>query len=293
MLYHICHTTTYNYSQAVFLRPHIVRLRPRCDSWQTLHSFSLKVEPEPVQISEFTDLDGNAIAKLWFKVATEHLKIQVTSTVETHRDNPFDYLLEPEAMKLPIDYLNSLLVQIQPYRQSYGLVVDPAIAQFAQDIYQEVNGKTDVFLSILNQRLYETCEIIIRETGDPLPPGVTLRKKQGSCRDLAVLFMEICRCVGLAARFVSGYQEGDPDQEHYHLHAWVEVYLPGGGWRGYDPIQGLVVADRHVALVASVLPEYTTPVLGNFTAAQPSFEEGKKPESQMDVHLSIIKEEMK
>lgn len=287
MLYKICHSTTYTYNQPVVLKPHTLRLRPRCDSWQKLHSFALWVEPKPVQVSQFTDLDGNAIAQIWFQGVTEHLKLQVTAEVETHRINPFDYLLEPWATKLPIDYPASLLSQLQPYRQSYEMGADSAIAQLAQELYQNVQGETIPFLGALNQRLYETCEQIIRETGDPWPAGITFRQKQGSCRDVVVLFMEVCRAVGLAARFVSGYQEGDPDTEQRDLHAWAEVYLPGGGWRGYDPIQGLAVADRHVALVASPLPQYTTPVVGNFAPVQPSLEHGKAAQSQMDVHLSI------
>lgn len=287
MLYHIDHTTTYTYSQPVILQPHTLRLRPRCDSWQKLHAFSLAVEPEPVQVSQFTDLDGNAIVQLWFQGATEYVKLQVTTHVETYRSNPFDYLLEPWASKLPLDYPSSLLCQLQSYQQSYAIALDPAIAQFAQDIYQDVRGETTAFLSALNQRLYETCKYIVRETGDPWPAGITLREKCGSCRDVALLFMEVCRSVGLAARFVSGYQEGDPNQEKRYLHAWAEVYLPGGGWRGYDPTHGLAVADRHVALVASSLPSYTTPVSGNFASAQPSLEASKIPQSQMQVQLSI------
>lgn len=287
MLYHICHSTNYTYTQPVFLKPHTLRLRPRCDSWQKLYSFALTVEPEPVQVSQFTDLDGNAIAQIWFTGITEHLKIQVTTEVETYRTNPFDYLLEPWATQLPLDYATSVLNQLQPYRQSYEMGANCAIAQLAQELYQNVQGETVPFLGALNQHLYETCKQIIRETGDPWPAGVTLRQKQGSCRDVAVLFMEICRAVGLAARFVSGYQEGDLDAENLDLHAWAEVYLPGAGWRGYDPIQGLVVADRHVALVASPLPQYTTPVVGNFAPVQPSLESGKVAQSQMDVHLSI------
>jgi transglutaminase-like putative cysteine protease len=287
VLYNISHTTTYTYSQPVFLKPHFLRLRPRCDSWQKLHSFSLLVEPEPVQVSHYTDLDGNAIAQIWFQRATEHLKLQVTTQVETYRTNPFDYLLEPWATQLPIDYPSSLLSQLQSYRQSYEMGSDGAIAQLAQELYQDVRGETVPFLTALNLHLYKTCEQIIRETGDCWPAGVTLRQKRGSCRDVTVLFMEVCRAVGLAARFVSGYQEGDPNAEQLDLHAWAEVYLPGGGWRGYDPIQGLVVADRHVALVASALPRYTAPVVGNFTPVQPSLDGGKIAESQMDVHLSI------
>jgi transglutaminase-like putative cysteine protease len=74
--------------------------------------------------------------------------------------------------------------------------------------------------------------------------------------------MEVCRAIGLAARFVSGYQEGDPDTTDRHLHAWAEVYLPGAGWRGYDPTHGLAVADGHIALVSSPFAQHTTPVAG-------------------------------
>jgi transglutaminase-like putative cysteine protease len=81
---------------------------------------------------------------------------------------------------------------------------------------------------------------------------------------VSVLFMDACRTQGLAARFVSGYHEGDPDEEEKHLHAWAEVYVPGGGWRGFDPALGLAVADRHVALAAAVSPAQTMPVCGTF-----------------------------
>lgn len=73
--------------------------------------------------------------------------------------------------------------------------------------------------------------------------------------------MAACRGMGLATRFVSGYEAGDPDHDQT-LHAWVEVYLPGAGWRGYDPTMGLVVCDRHVALVTSAWPQHTTPIAG-------------------------------
>jgi len=47
------------------------------------------------------------------------------------------------------------------------------------------------------------------------------------------------------ARFVSGYQQGDPNQKE--LHAWAEVYLPGAG----SPTNGIAVADRHVTFATS------------------------------------------
>ena len=264
MHYQILHTTTYTYDPAVVLNPHVVRLRSRADGNQTLHSFSREISPEPAGISQVLDLEGNAVTRMWFVEPTDHLTIKVASEVETHCTNPFNYILEPWATQLPIDYPSSVLTQIMPYLNPQGTSnIDPTIYELAQEICHEVSGKTAVFLTQLNQRIYNNCKQEIRETGAPFPPGITWKEKAGSCRELAVVFIEACRVVGLAARFVSGYQEGDPDKEDQHLHAWAEVYLPGAGWRGYDPIQGLVVADRHISLVASAVPKNAAPVTGS------------------------------
>lgn len=287
MFYQISHTTIYTYNQPVILKPHLLRLHPRCDRWQKLHSFVLLVEPEPANISYFSDLDGNNLIKLWFTTAAEKLKIHIETKLETYKANPFDYLLESWALKLPYDYPYSLLTQIQPYLQPYRSSIDPFVSQLAQEICHEVNGDVLRFLSTLNQKIYSNCSYSIRETGEAMTPGITWNSKQGSCRDFAVLFMEVCRAIGLGTRFVSGYQEGDLDQEQRDLHAWAEVYLPGGGWRGYDPTHGLAVSDRHVALVASPIPQYTIPVKGHVTPLKPSWETNKPVESQMQTHISL------
>ena len=272
MLYHIVHTTTYNYQQAVTLRPHTIRLIPRSDAEQKVHQFSLEIDPKPTGICYNSDLEGNVILQTWFNEPTNFLQVKVSSQVETFRENPFDYLLEPFALKLPIDYSASLLTILSPYLQrQYPGNVDPIATQLAQEILVASSHQTATFLSKLNQQIYENCEYVIRETGDPLPAGITWKEKSGSCRDFAVLFMEVCRAVGLAARFVSGYQEGDPDQIERDLHAWVEVYLPGAGWRGYDPTHGLAVSDRHIPLVASAFPNYTVPISGSFSPPETRF----------------------
>ncbi|MDX2228710.1 MAG: transglutaminase family protein [Leptolyngbyaceae cyanobacterium bins.349] len=269
MKYQIQHTTQYQYDEPVKLQPHVIRLRPRSDGSQMLQSFALTISPTPQQISQVVDLDGNSLIHVWFAPeATRSLLIQTMSQVETTRTNPFDYLLEPWAVTVPFDYPSRLLTQLHSYLQGQhpGLAtaVDPAIVQLAQEVWLKSDGYPAQFLAELNQQIYAQCQYVLRETGNPLLPGITWMQKAGSCRDFAVLFMEVCRVVGLATRFVSGYQEGDPDTRDRHLHAWVEAYLPGAGWRGYDPTQGLAVSDRHVALVASAFPRDAAPVSGSF-----------------------------
>jgi transglutaminase-like putative cysteine protease len=282
MQYKINHTTTYTYDRPVCLSSHLLRLRPRCDVTQALRSSRLDIDPAPIKISENVDLDGNVVIKVWFAdAAVKTLIVKATSEVETYRTNPFDFLLEDWAVQLPIDYASSLLSQLQPYLsgQFFPSAIDPIALQLAQEISQAVAGDTVNFLTELNQRIYQTCRYLVRETGEPLAPGTTWTERSGSCRDFAVLFIETCRAIGLAARFVSGYQEGDPDQSERHLHAWAEVYLPGAGWRGYDPTHGLAVSDRHIALVASPSARQTTPILGSLKSTT--------VQSEMTYSLSI------
>ena len=116
----------------------------------------------------------------------------------------------------------------------------------------------------MNTRLFDAVRHAIRDDGPPLAPEVTLERGEGSCRDLAVLFCAACRSVGIPARFVSGYEREAALQDKAHMHAWAEVYLSGGGWRGYDPSQGLAVYTAHVAVAAAADPRLAAPVSGSF-----------------------------
>jgi transglutaminase-like putative cysteine protease len=140
---------------------------------------------------------------------------------------------------------------------------DDSVTSFAESVRREVHAKTIPFLTTLNQRIAQRCRPAVRLEGDPQSPAFTLREGTGACRDLAVLFIDACRAVGLAARFVSGYYGGPTQVEQRYLHAWAEVFLPGAGWRGFDPLQGLAVADQHVPVAAAATPQAAAPIDGS------------------------------
>jgi transglutaminase-like putative cysteine protease len=282
MRYQICHHTRYSYQQPVTLHHHILRLCPRSDGSQKLLSFNLDISPTPEKQAPVVELDGNHTMGVWFdSTPNSELLITTTSEVETYRDNPFNYLAEPWAASLPIDYPSTVASMLVPYLHNplYPMA-SPNVVELAQEIVHQVDANVGFFLTTLTQRIYETCQYVVRPTGAPLPPGITWAQKLGSCRDFTLLFMEACRAVGLAARFVSGYEEGDATVSERDLHAWAEVYIPGGGWRGFDPTHGLAVADRHVALVASAFPELTAPVSG-------STKEGGLVQARLETDVSV------
>jgi transglutaminase-like putative cysteine protease len=262
-VYTIKHSIEYVYSQPVTFAPHQLRLRPRSNIQQSLLSFDLEIDPLSQQISESIDLDGNNSILVWFDdTPTDRLKIQTKTKVSTHLTNPFNYLLEPWADRLPIDYPHFLFQQLQPYLVGYLThSIDPIAAELAGEIWQSADGQTIPFLTELNQQIYHNCQYSLRQTGAALPPSIVWKHRSGSCRDLVVLFIEVCRAVGLAGRFVSGYEAG-AETDDRQLHAWAEIYLPGAGWRGYDPTHGLVVAANHIAISSSPFPAQTTPVEG-------------------------------
>lgn len=264
MRYHISHTTTYQYSQPIKLAAHTVRLCPRSDGSQKLKQFAVDIFPQPDKIADILDIEGNTCLCLWFPdEAITELKIHTEADVETLRTNAFDYLSEPWAIAAPIDYPTSLLAHLTPYlRPALATCPSPQVVEFAQELLHEVQGNVGLFLSQLTQTIYQQFQYFHRPVGHPVSGSITLAQKSGSCRDFAVLYMEACQAVGLAARFVSGYQEGDEDQDSRELHAWPEVYIPGGGWRGFDPTHGLAVCDRHVPLAAAAHPANAAPVSG-------------------------------
>jgi transglutaminase-like putative cysteine protease len=263
MIFRISHKTNYSYSAPVFLEPHIIHLIPRNDACQKISNFFLTIEPQPVGVHYYLDTEGNNTACIWFEEKTARLSITISFEAQTFCMNPFGYLVtDNDFLQLPAIYEKTDQIALKPFFTPID--IDNAVTNFANSVFEDSNGVTLEFLSRLSLAVYENFKVETREHGPPFSPAVTFQNKSGACRDLVLLFMAVCRNFGLATRFVSGYQEGDPDMDERHLHAWAEVYIPGGGWRGYDPSHGLIVEDRHIALAASHDPAGTAPVKGNF-----------------------------
>jgi transglutaminase-like putative cysteine protease len=243
------HSTVYRYDSAVYLEPHIFRLRPREDGVQRLHQYAIDIQPAPAGQSIGLDQDGSVALEAWFDRPVEQLSVNTAFQVETTRENPFDFVLAADRYDEP------LRASLAPYLGNDG-------CPEARGLVSGIDHPVD-FLSALNLRLYRNFEHVIRDSGPPNPASVTLREGSGSCRDLAVLFCAACRANGLAARFVSGYEQAAASEEG-QMHAWAEVYLAGGGWRGYDPSRGLAVSTGHVAVAAAADPRLAAPVVGAY-----------------------------
>jgi transglutaminase-like putative cysteine protease len=115
----------------------------------------------------------------------------------------------------------------------------------------------------LTHRIHEEFKYSPKATSIDVLLKDVLRKREGVCQDFAHVMTGVLRSVRLAARYVSGYVRPGPKVLGAQAsHAWVEVFFPGSGWRGFDPTNDLMVSDNHVTLAWGRDYGDVTPVKG-------------------------------
>jgi transglutaminase-like putative cysteine protease len=108
-----------------------------------------------------------------------------------------------------------------------------------------------------------------REGEGTQSPVQTLERGRGSCRDLAVLFVEAVRTLGFGARIVSGYLH-DPAQNIVgsggagSTHAWADIFVPGAGWITFDPTNRSVGGVNLIPVAVGRNIRQVMPVSGSF-----------------------------
>ena len=262
MILNIEHTLQYSYSNPVSLTPHTIYLMPKASPNQEISHYQLDIQPVPSLLFKNIDVEGNAQIVAFFNTPCQQLHLKASFEVESGDFNPYHFIYFPfDSEKIPFKYPEKELALLQPYLNQEGITT--LIHQFSRQIASEANWKTTDFLAKISKYIRENFKYEKRLEGAANSPETTLLSKDGTCRDYAVLMIAACKSLGIAARFVSGYCYGNELQAH-ELHAWVEVYLPGAGWRGFDPTAGVITDNQYITLASSAQAELINPITGGF-----------------------------
>lgn len=262
MILEVEHSLVYSYTDVVSLNPHYFYLTPNATPYQRLISNELLVLPQADKLIKNVDQEGNIQHICFVNISTKRFVVKSDFKIESHDFNNFDFILFPyHTAKFPFSYPG----RIAEYANIYFDVnlVHPLIKSFGDNLAKENNHDTINFLTELTLFISKNFEYISRERGDAVKAEETLMSKSGSCRDFSVFMMAVCASQGFLTRFVSGYLYGS-DRHQHDLHAWVEVFLPGGGWRGFDPTEGQMVNKNYITLARSLEPAGISPVRGSF-----------------------------
>jgi transglutaminase-like putative cysteine protease len=276
----ITHKTEYFYRTPVIFGAHRALMRPREGHDVHIETALFRAEPKP-NSRWIHDIYGNSIALLTFPEPSEKLGIFSEVVVAHYVENPLDFLIDPNALSYPFQYSADEQIELIPYRLASYPRDSAALRHWLSNLYtagQVIN--TFELLNGLNTRIYESFRYVRREESGVQTPAETIALGSGSCRDYAVLFMEAARHWGFGARFVTGYIQLDHDQ-HGATHAWVEIYIPGAGWRGFDPTNNNFVGWDHVSVAVARDAEKASPFSGVWEGPADAFE-------RMEVMVQVV-----
>ena len=280
----IQHRTTYRYARPVVLQPHRMILRPRGSHDIALLSSSLSCTP--VADLEWThDVFGNLIATGIFSQPADELVITSEFTVEQSAVAWPVFRIVPEAHSFPFAYSPDDMADLGALRIPGHGDPEGRMEAWARAFVRGATTDTLSLLKDLNAGILGSVAYRVRDEEGTQTPLETLALASGSCRDIAALFIEAVRHLGVGARAVSGYlfdaQQGTDDPGS--THAWAEVYLSGAGWIAFDPTHRRLGGANLIPVAVARSNRQIMPIVGGYVGTPADF-------LAMDVAVRVTRE---
>jgi transglutaminase-like putative cysteine protease len=248
MNYTIRHTTRFEYSAPVYESFMEVRKCPRTEGSQRVQRFSLAISPH-THIFHYVDFLGNVVHT--FDIPRAHTRLSITAEAYVEVNTA---PLLPDA--LPVDAWAQLDREVEMgdfwdmLMPSQYIETTPSVLQLAQELHAARRDDPLTVLRELNQAIFDKFDYVPNYTNVDSHIDEALVSRKGVCQDFAHIMITLVRPLGIPCRYVSGYLytgKEDADRSAQDAtHAWVEAWLPGCGWVGFDPTNNLIVSDRHI-----------------------------------------------
>jgi transglutaminase-like putative cysteine protease len=279
------HLTVYRYSMPVAFGDHRIMFRPREGYDQKLLDASLTIIPQPKEIRWLHDVFSNCVAVANFDARAEELSFESNIRIEHTPWNLPDLQIEPEATVYPFSYSEEEMPDLLPFIARRYPDPNNEVERWVRRFLRTGRrNETGALLMTLTAAIQEGFTYVRRSEPGTYDPALTLRLRQGSCRDLALLMVEAVRALGLAARFASGYlyvpsRDGSAYLGGGSTHAWCQVYLPGAGWVEFDPTNGIVGNRDLIRVAVARDPRQAVPLSGSWYG---------RPEASLGMSVDVL-----
>ncbi|CAK0743342.1 Transglutaminase [Gammaproteobacteria bacterium] len=274
--FRIRHTTSYHYNQPIERSVHRLHLRPFHDWKQQVVDYQLRLTPDTV-IIEYEDALGNWTTHYESDYPYTDMTITAETIVELLDSDPFAFTHLSARPKFPLSWMPWDYTILSPYLTPIELPETQLteIYDYAMSFVDRNHGDLVETLFDINLTLFREFKYVTGSTNIDTTPYDILINRRGVCQDFANLFICMARLLGLPSRYVCGYVY---TKDHYQnrvgnlagaTHAWVQLYIPRVGWKGFDPTNGILPATEHVRLSVGRHYRDTAPVTGTlYTMAQ-------------------------
>jgi transglutaminase-like putative cysteine protease len=271
------HTTVYRYSRPVMLGDHRMMLRPRDSHDLRLIKTNLNISP-PASVRWMHDVFGNSVAIASFSEPAAELRIESSLVLETYAAERPPFQITPDASRYPFIYSADDRIDLGRMLERQYPDPNDRLGRWARGFVRSNPTDTSALLADLNNGVKAQISYQSRETEGTQTPIETLIRGWGSCRDLAVLFIEAARSLGFGARVVTGYlyrasaDAGSPTAIGAGTtHAWADIYVPGSGWITYDPTNGTIGGMDLIRVAVTRDISQAVPISGSFVGPPGSY----------------------
>ena len=270
MLYEILLRTKCAYTSAATGRQTLRLMPADMRDGQRLIAGSIDIRPAPSERVDRYDFFGNRTTDVLFARPVEKVEFTVRARVDR-------FAQPPTADKSsPRDQLRSDLAAVQNLNASSPhhfldaspmVRPSPAVRSYACEATRD-ETTTQGVVNALNIALNRDMKYDGEATTVETPFEEAFAKRRGVCQDFAHIMLVLARQVGIPSRYVSGYlfhrTEDHDRSDEDASHAWVESWLPGLGWVGFDPTNNLIVSDRHIRVSVGRDYSHASPAKGVF-----------------------------
>jgi transglutaminase-like putative cysteine protease len=271
VIYDLEHTTTYRYQNPVRFGEHHAIFLPSTGYGGRILDYSLETNV-PSKIRWMMDTLSNNVAVIEFSEPAKELVVTCRMRGEHFGIQTIaEFPLDPRAIEVPVQYTPDEWTDLAVFLRPHADDPDGQVAAWAKRF---VEGDQDDTLDVLERMMDDignTLTYQSREAEGTQSPGETLRLQSGTCRDYAWLMIEALRRLGFACRFVSGYlYDAALDGGEVGMvgsgatHAWLQVYLPGAGWRTYDPTNRITAGFDLIRVAIARHPGQVIPLSGSW-----------------------------
>jgi transglutaminase-like putative cysteine protease len=174
------------------------------------------------------------------------------SAVELLDVDPFAFAKLPIRPSFPLFWMPWERKMLDPYLQPAELP-DTQLQElfdYAMSFVERNNHDLMETLFAINLTLFREYPYVPGSTGLETTPYEVFTTKKGVCQDFANLFICLARLLLIPARYVYGYiytgNRGEHRAQSDASHAWVQVYIPNIGWKGFDPTNGILPRTDHI-----------------------------------------------
>ena len=253
MEYLVRHRTRYSYEEPALETQNLACLRPRSFPGQMVSDVRLSIDPVPDWSWTWEDILGNHRDSFCLSAAHDTLTLDLLARVERCPNPPPSSELTWEQVVLPEgDAWKSHDALMREFACRSPLLEPLKAPAFECGDCFPPSASVETCLDQFMARVHEIFTYDPDATTTFTPLKKMLKKQAGVCQDFAHAAIAELRRRGFAAGYVGGYLETDPPEGREKLrgadatHAWYAVYLPGSGWRHYDPTNNVMPGERHL-----------------------------------------------